>query len=48
MECLNNMKHKPKLIYSDNEGSLNSKDILKYLEKEGIKAIHTLHQRSSN
>ena len=41
MVCLNDMKHKPKLIYSDNEGSLNMKDILKYLDKEGIDLITT-------
>ena len=27
MECLTNMKHAPKFIYSDNEGSLTSKDV---------------------
>jgi len=36
MECLTNMKHKPKFIYSDNEGSLNSKDVLGFLEKQKI------------
>ena len=34
MECLTNMKKKPQFIYSDNEGSLNSKDVLGYLEKQ--------------
>ena len=41
MECMKNMGKKPKLIYSDNEGSLNSNDILGYLKKEGIDIITT-------
>ena len=36
MECLTNMGKKPIFIYSDNEGSLNSKDVLDYLEKTKI------------
>ena len=32
-ETLTNMTHKPQVLYSDNEGSLNSKDVLEYLEK---------------
>ena len=34
MECLTKMKHKPKIIYSDEEGSLNSNDVQECLEKE--------------
>ncbi len=41
MECLTNMKKKPLFIYSDNEGSLNSKDVLGYLEKHKIDIITT-------
>ena len=41
MECLKNMKGKPKYIFSDNEGSINSKDVLGYLEKEKIDVITT-------
>ena len=41
MECLKNMKGKPKSIFSDNEGSINSKDVLGYLEKEKIDVITT-------
>ena len=41
MECLTNMKHKPKFIYSDEEGSLNSNAVKEYLEKEKIEVIQT-------
>ena len=41
MECLANMGKKPKFIYSDNEGSLNSKDVLWYLEDRKIDIITT-------
>ena len=41
MECLNNMKHKPTFIYSDNEGSLNSKDVVEYLKTKRIDVINT-------
>ena len=34
MECLTNMKHKPKFIYSDEEGSLNSNDVQGYLKNK--------------
>ena len=34
MEGLQKMGKKPKLLYSDEEGSLNCNDIMKYLEKE--------------
>ena len=35
------MSKKPKFIYSDNEGSLNSKDVLGYLEDREIDIITT-------
>ena len=39
MECLTKMK-KPRLfIYSDNEGSINSKDVLDYLKSKHIDVI---------
>ena len=41
MECLKNMKQKPKFIFSDNEGSLNSTDVLGYLKKQNIDVITT-------
>ena len=41
MECLTNIRHKPCFIYSDNEGVLNSKDVLGYLEKPKIAVITT-------
>ena len=39
IEGLQKMGKKPKLLYSDEEGSLNSNDIMSYLEKENIE-IH--------
>ena len=39
IEGLQKMGKKPKLLYSDEEGSLNSNDIMSYLEKEDIE-IH--------
>ena len=39
MEGIQKMGRKPKMIYSDEEGSLNSADIMGYLEKENIE-IH--------
>ena len=41
MKCLTNMRHKPNCIYSDNEGSLNSKDVLSYLDQQKIDIITT-------
>ena len=34
-------KHKPKFIYSDEEGALNSNDVKGYLEKQKIEVIQT-------
>ena len=39
MEGLQKMGKHPKLLYSDEEGNLNSNDIMSYLEKENIE-IH--------
>ena len=36
-----NIKKKPKFIFSDNEGSLTSTDVLGYLKKENIDVITT-------
>jgi len=41
MECIKNMGKRPKFILSDDEGALNSNDILGYLKKEGIEKITT-------
>ena len=41
MECITNMKHKPKFIYSDEEGALTSNDIQAYLKRENIEVIMT-------
>ena len=41
MECLSNMGKKPTCIYSNNEGSSNSKDVLGYLEDRNIDIITT-------
>ena len=41
MECIKNMGKNPKFILSDDEGALNSNDILGYLKKEGIEKITT-------
>ena len=41
IECLNNMKKKPKFIYSDEEGALTSHAVKGYLEKENIYIITT-------
>ena len=35
MECITNVKHKPKFIYSDEEGALTSNDITAYFLKKG-------------
>ena len=36
MECRTKTKHKPKFIYSGEEGSLNSNDVKEYLEREKV------------
>ena len=36
MECPSNLGKTPKFLYNDNEGSLNSKDVLGYLEDRKI------------
>ena len=41
MERITNMKHKPKFIYSDEEGALTSNDIQAYLKRENIEVIMT-------
>lgn len=41
MEGLQKMKAKPKIIYSDDEGSLNSGDFNSFVEGEGIELYKT-------
>ena len=41
MECIKTMGKKPTFILSDDEPALNSKDVLVYLETEGIEKLTT-------
>ena len=41
MEALNKMGGKPKLIYSDDEGSLNTQDLVDFFKDEGIQNYKT-------
>ena len=41
MEALNKMGGKPKLIYSDDEGSLNAQDLVDFFKDEGIQNYKT-------
>ena len=41
MEALNKMGGKPKLIYSDDEGSLNTQDLFDFFKDEGIQNYKT-------
>ena len=41
MEALNKLGGKPKLIYSDDEGSLNTQDLVDFFKDEGIQNYKT-------
>ena len=41
IEALNKMGGKPKILFTDDEGALNTKSIPEYLEKEGIQHHRT-------